>query len=404
MLPFRRPIRVLKIAAATLLLALVALVVVVAFDHTRETYLPRPAGPHKVARTMMVWSDVDRDDPFAPQAGTPRTLLAWIWFPAFAATGAETSQEYLPPAWRQALNEQRGFLVSALLTRNLGTVRVQSIESAVVADSPRRFPVVVFRPGLSALTLGYTALAEDLASRGYVVVGFDAPFRTALVVMPDGRVVLRTAQNNLDRVAANDLEPAALRLQRGWSADIGFALDQLRRLDESHSGPLGDRLDLEHVGVFGHSLGGATAAQFCHDDSRCKAGIDIDGALRGPVVSDGLEQPFLFLLSDHSNEPAAESARIEAQLDSAVRARPKDKQVLVLAGANHFGFSDDGAFLKSPPLRRVLQWSGAIRLEGARQVELTRALTAAFFDAHLKGASPAELARAQAEPEIRREH
>ena len=404
MLPFRRLFRVLKICAAMLLVALVALVGVVAFDHTFETSLPRPGGPREVARTMMVWSDADHADPFAPQPGTPRTLLAWIWYPATVSPGAESAQEYLPRAWRQALNEQRGVLVSALLTRNLGTVRSHSIQSSVVADQPRRFPVVVFRPGLSALTLGYTALAEDLASRGYVVVGFDAPFRTALVVTPDGRVVLRTPQNDLDRLAANELEPAALRLQRGWSADIAFALDQLRQLDESESGLLAGRLDLEHVGVFGHSLGGATAAQFCHDDARCKAGIDMDGALRGSVVSDGLEQPFLFLLSDHSNEPGAESGRIVADLDSAVRARPTEKQVLVLAGANHFGFSDDGAFLKSPPLRRLLRWFGAIRLDGARQIELTRALAAAFFDVHLKGAARSELVRAESEPEVRREY
>ena len=31
------------------------------------------------------------------------------------------------------------------------------------------------------------------------------------------------------------------------------------------------KLEIARLGVFGHSFGGATALQFCHDDSRCKA-------------------------------------------------------------------------------------------------------------------------------------
>ena len=84
---------------------------------------------------------------------------------------------------------------------------------------------------------------------------------------------------------------------------MGFALDQLERLNTSDpSGRFLGRLDMQRVGVFGHSLGGATALQFCHDDSRCKAGIDVDGAPLGNVIAEGVTQPFMFLLSDHSGE------------------------------------------------------------------------------------------------------
>lgn len=47
----------------------------------------------------------------------------------------------------------------------------------------------------------YTTLAEDLASRGYVVVGFDAPFRTTLVVLPDGTIRARTRENDPERAS-----------------------------------------------------------------------------------------------------------------------------------------------------------------------------------------------------------
>ena len=88
-------------------------------------------------------------------------------------------------------------------------------------------------------------------------------------------------QNDLDLVGGPQADQLANKLVQAWTADTGFALDQLERLNASDpSGRFLGRLDMQRVGVFGHSLGGATALLFCHDDSRCKAGIDVDGLPR----------------------------------------------------------------------------------------------------------------------------
>ena len=101
------------------------------------------------------------------------------------------------------------------------------------------------------------------------------------------------------------------RLLTAWTADIVFVLDRLERLNTSdESGRFTRRLGMSRVGVFGHSFGGATSAQFCHEDSRCKAGIDVDGAPHGSVIQAGINRPFLFLLSDHSRESDPESHQI----------------------------------------------------------------------------------------------
>ena len=55
--------------------------------------------------------------------------------------------------------------------------------------------------------------------------------------------------------------------------------------------PFRGRLDLDKIGAVGHSLGGASAAQFCHDDARCAAGVDMDGRLFGTVVTEGAPAP-----------------------------------------------------------------------------------------------------------------
>lgn len=298
-------------------------------------------------------------------------------------------------------------LLTQFVTRDLSRVRTHSIGDAEVSPQQRSYPVVLMRAGLAALTIDYTSLAEDLASHGYVVVGFDAPYRSFVVVFPDGRVIARAPQNNADLGGGSVQEHLANKLVQAWSADMGFALDQLERLNTSDpSGKFLGRLDMQRVGVFGHSLAGATALQFCHDDSRCKAGIDVDGAPLGSVIAEGVTQPFMFLLSDHAGESAdaqtPESIRqAGANIFSIYDRLPGDRRLMIkIRGAGHYMFSDDGAMLKSPLVMRVIRTLGIVRIDGRRQVAVTEHYVNIFFDVYLKGALASEL-RAQPEyPEI----
>jgi len=256
------------------------------------------------------------------------------------------------------------------------------------------------------MTTDYTSLAEDLASHGYVVVGFDAPYRSFAVVLPDGKVVARAPQNDLDLVGGSQADQLANKLVQAWTADTGFALGQLEQLNSSDpSGRFLGRLDLHRVGMFGHSLGGATALQFCHDDARCQAGIDVDGAPLGSVVAEGVTQPFMFLLSDHRSESDAETRPVEANIRSIYDRLPSDRRSQIMVrGANHYMFSDNGAMLKSPLVMRAMHTLGIVRLDGRRQVALTAHYISTFFDVYLKGAPASELERQPEYPEIEYVH
>jgi predicted dienelactone hydrolase len=289
-------------------------------------------------------------------------------------------------------------LLTQFLNRDLSRVRTHSIRDAEVSPQRHSYPVILIRAGLAKLTTDYTSLAEDLASHGYVVMGFDAPYRTIVVVLPDGRVITRARQNDADLVGGLEQEQLANKLVQAWSADMGFALDQLEGLNASDpSGRFLGRLDMQRIGVFGHSLGGATALQFCHDDSRCKAGIDVDGAPLGSVIGEGVTQPFMFLMSNHESEPKAETSQVMANTHSIYDRLPSDRRwMIMIQGANHYMFSDDGAILKSPLLTRVMRTLGIVRLDGRRQIAVTAHYLSTFFDVYLHGAPTSNL---QSEPE-----
>jgi predicted dienelactone hydrolase len=367
-------------------------------DHARETPLPAPTGPFAVGRVTYAWTDPAQAELLTPEPSSPRQVLAWIWYPAAPQEGHTAHDAYLPATWQAALARTTGVLLSEFLTRDLSRVRTHSVRDAPLSPRRRSYPVLLMRGGHSALTTDYTTLAEDLASHGYVVLGFDAPYRTFVVVLPDGRVIVRAPRNNAERVGGPERERLAETLVDAWSSDMSFALDHLARLNASDpSGRFTGRLDLEHVGAFGHSLGGAEALQFCHDDARCKAGIDVDGAPFGSVVVDGVRQPFMFLGSDHRDEPAAETRPIEARIRSIFQRVPDGRGLIVtIRGAGHFGFADD---VKSRLVMSAMRALGHGRLDGQRQLAISVYWIRTFFDVYLQGA-PAERLRRPGDPDV----
>jgi len=370
-------------------------------EHNQEITLPAPTGHFAVGRTTYTWVNNDEIDELAPSGAAKRVVVAWMWYPSAAATTA-TLTEYLPAPWRKALAENSGVLMSRFLTRDLGFVRTHSTSRPDVSPEQRSYPVVILRAGGGALTTDFTTLAEDLASHGYIVVGFDAPYRTFVVVLSDNRVVARPPMNDPENLPADRANRLINRLLLMWTRDTAFVVSQLQQLNAADpSGKLTGRLDIERLGMFGHSFGGATALQFCHDDPRCKAGIDLDGAPYGNVVQEGLKQPFLFILSDHSRELADPASRqIHADFESIYDRLPNGRLFLTIRGANHFSFSDQ-MLVKSHYVIGMMRLLGFGGLEGRRGLAITADYVHTFFDVYLKDAPAVSLEKAsQLYPEV----
>ena len=405
-----RILKGLALFAALAVFALLVLLGSLRLEHTFSTSTPAPTGSFGVGRAIYDWVDATADDSLAPVPGRKRELLVWIWYPSRKRQLAAVPDS-LPAPMRAGIERARApgnplaSLMTNFLTRDPMKLRVHSTPNAELSPEQRKYPVAIMRGGASSGVTNYSTLAEDLASHGYVVVGFDAPYRTSVVVFPDGRTIRRTPENNPELIFGRpDSTRLINRLLAAWIADIGFTLDRLQQLDASDSsGRFTGRLDLSRVGVFGHSLGGATVAQFCHDDSRCKAGIDIDGAPLGTVVREGVPHPFMFLLADygHASDPA--SRTIMANIQSIYDRVPANERLRIsIRGANHFLFSDDGALLKSHILLSALRRIGVVHIDGPRQLAVTAFAVRSFFDGFLKsGGMPSLRDSLPAYPEIR---
>jgi dienelactone hydrolase len=327
-----------------------AIVLLLWFEHRRAVELPVPTGPLPVGRTSVTTGD----------------LRLWIWYPAAAAAPAGA---YLPDAVRTEWERARPGFIN-FLTADLSRVRAHSAHDVALSAAEARYPVVLLGGGGSGTSgLSFSTLAEDLASHGYIVASVDAA----------------AGRNPELCVGRADEEACATEVMTPLVERIGRALDHLKQLS-SDDARFKDRLDVTRVGIVGHSFGGAQAAQFCSQDPRCTAGIDIDGRLYGTVVRSGLSVPFMFLLSDHGSLKDPIDRQIMDQIQAVYDRQPHETRMrTVIGGAHHFTFSDDGALLKSAVFRGLLRLLGRLRIDARRQVEVTAYALRTFFDAHLKG-------------------
>ncbi|MEJ2598559.1 MAG: hypothetical protein P8Z00_09515 [Anaerolineales bacterium] len=352
-------------------------------SRTSVQALPKPSGSYTVGRMQLDWSDPTRIDPLAKQADIPRELAIWIWYPA-QAEAAQKTAPYFPPAWAQARDKDQG--IGIIIERRLTRIRTHSYENAPLSGAQPDYPVLIMEPGLGPAIPDYTVLAENLASHGYIVVGINPSYSSNLVVFPDGRMVTRSALGTLpDNATRAQAEGLGDNLISVWAKDVTFVMNQLGKINASQASPFYQHLDLAHLGVFGHSFGGATAMVVCQQDSRCKAGANLDGTPFGSGLTAPLPVPFLLMSEDYSNGCDWNCSEFR---QAAEHGQPGAVYDLSISGTRHFNFSDLPLRMVPAvrPFFRMAHLIGSI--DPARGEEITNAYLLAFFDRYLKNINP----------------
>lgn len=361
-----RPRAVLIGIGRVLIGVLAAIAIFIAFSvvmRVQTVTLPAVTGEAAVGRTEIALNDAGRVDPFFTD-GRTRELAVWIWYPVVeGASGAPAP--YVPAAWAPLVNVD----VPALLSQDLTTVRTNSIEAAALEGRP---PAVVLMPGLGEPVASYSALAEDLASHGYAVIGIN-PTGSTDVVFPDGHLVGATPSGNVNEMAIDRWYASAGRVADVWAADAEFVVRTL-----AASPPHIGALDFEHVAYIGHSMGGAAAFEACRQDARCGGAVDMDGTLWTDVRNAGVKAPSLLLQDDQRGECDAFCQRAAPDFDKVMAA--ENAQRFAITGSRHMNYSDLG-LLWGPANALVL---GTI--DAQRMTLITRDLVRSFLDAHVRNA------------------
>ncbi|MFG2874811.1 alpha/beta hydrolase family protein [Streptomyces sp. NPDC048337] len=323
--------------------------------------LPGPTGRFSVGQETLHLVDRSRTDPWAERSG-PRELMVTMRYPAHRGGGPV---RYLTREEARLMLIDRGLDKVIPVEPLAGTATHARAGARPVAG---RYPLIVLSPGFTVSRATLTALAEDLASRGYVVAAVDHAYESAGTAFPGGRVLQCLACEKVEAGGATMQTVSDTRAR-----DVSFLLDRLTGPDPAwrHAGII----DRSRIAMAGHSIGGASAAAAMATDPRVLAGVNLDGGLATPVPETGLGgRPFMLIGAQNRGPGGSPTwSRDWPKLDGW-------KRWITFADSGHFTFSDFPAIADQLGLR-----DPEAPLPGDRSVELTRRYVAAFFDQHLKG-------------------
>jgi dienelactone hydrolase len=342
--------------------------------------LPKLTGPFPIGTVTLHLIASAREETQSDHPGEPRELMIQIWYPA----------ERSGP--RQAY---RTWAETELKTEHLALVKTHAAPGVPVATALPQYPIVLFSPSWTGRRNQNTVQAEELASQGFVVVGIDHPYSTDLTIFPDGRTAKTTLSEWLD-CSTDETLAASIRTAEAQvrirAEDARFVLDELERLNRfDPQGLFTNRFDISRAGIFGHSFGGAVAAEVCLTDPRFKAGIDLDGYIFGESTRKPISKPFLVLCDVLPNPMLAEletakgprlrELTFKTQNDRCILHALSESEgyCLSIRGTGHMNFCDSPLY---SPLK-CLTHAGPIRPELA--MEIIDIYMVSFFQTYLNG-------------------
>ena len=323
--------------------------------------LPEPTGDHCIGKTQFRITDASRLELYTDDRADHRELHLKTWYPVPPRAGRARSR-YMEEAILPLVKQQLLIPDAAL------AVTTHAFDDAPMR-SGARYPVVIFSPGFAGVVEGYTAILEEMASHGVVVIAIDHPYVSGATSLSSGEIA--TVQLPADSDGAQEVIRQAAQTM---VEDQRHVLDWLHGLQ---SGRLHGHLDYSRIGAYGHSLGGSSALQSARQDVRVKAAIDIDGSVQGETDVPW-SKPLLFLLAENQvNDPTVQVvvSRAGGMATS-----------FVLAGSGHFDFSDLKLLLQFyVPDRSAPAWKKVDlgTIDGASAIRWTREQVLRFFGRHV---------------------
>ena len=355
---------------------------------------PTLTGAHEVGSRLYHWIDNTNQ----------RELLVQVWYPS--QINEIKCTPYAPDltnAWKAGL-KQSGFPESDI--HQIDEIFVHAIPNASLLNDDMCYPVIFFFHGYVAFRTAYTAYCEELASHGYVVITIGHTYYATLTVFPDQRVIHALPEHH-QQVKLFE-ETTSEREQAIWLQDAKFVLEKFREENEFSGSIFYNRLDLNSIGAVGHSFGGSTALQLCRHEARCKAAVNLDGALFGKNATDDIAKPIMIIVGQLSwnefnkfsdNEIASHTGfpkklipvlrqKYKKDIPTFLNNQSSQAEFIVLDGALHAAFSD-WVLLKNLPLyqsnKKIFNLESLTgSIDGFKIVSKINTLLVKFFNKLLK--------------------
>ncbi|UNK16098.1 Platelet-activating factor acetylhydrolase plasma/intracellular isoform II [Paenibacillus sp. N3/727] len=350
-------------------------------------HLPKPDGPEKVGTQTFHFTDQNRDEVLTDDQSDKRELMVQIWYPT--ENKNNNKREALFPKDKEMFKKYIQTYSNSLSLPDFvfdywkysGT---NSYENVEILPSTSPYPLVLLSHGMGSSKVLHASQAENLASHGFIVVTIDHTYSTFATIFPDGRVTdYKTKMTTIDdRKKVGNI----------WTKDVEFVINQVEKLNSGAiESQFKGKIDLNNIGVMGHSFGGATAFNTTYLDHRIKAGINMDGSLYEVKNRDVINKPFMFIRSGSFKDWLVDFKK-DKNSDNEINKQLSDElhiiknvikhggSTIYVEGTQHFNFTDLQFYSELIKLTGI---TGDIN--GKRGSSLVNQYVLDFFNKQLKG-------------------
>ncbi|MDV4150905.1 acetylhydrolase [Clostridium sp. AL.422] len=325
--------------------------------------LPEPTGNFDVGTVVVDFIDSNRVETLS-KSGDNRKIAVQFWYPS---DRTENDVKY-------------------------------DIEEVSISNAEKEYPFVIFSHGAFGMRMSNASTCRELASHGYIVASIDHAYQAFYTSFADGKVAIvnNSFLNEAIGVQIGDIKgQESFDITHNWLdlrvKDIELLINSVKAGNLGTTGNLlSGHIDVNNIGLFGHSLGGAASAEVARNRDDVKAAIVIDGTMIGDITGlnndgseiireKGFDKPLMLMYGALFLE---EEGKSDSYLPN-IKAYNNSKDAsysLCIKDSGHLNFTDLPRI--SPLLAKNL---GVGKVDSLKCIKSVNNYALAFFDKHIKG-------------------
>ena len=367
--------QLLKILSLTLQLLIIMLTIILLILFPINQ-VPPLTGNYQVGTISFDLVDENRIEIYGNDDTSLRKIRVQMWYPTDDTSG--TKDYWISDG--KFVSEQIASFVNlpGFLSDYVSVIKSNSFINASLAKNLNQIPVIIISHGWTSMRDLHTDYAEMLASNGYLVLGIDHTYGSLGVVFDDGSEVKLNSEALLNANDKNFLS-SANQLVDTYYQDDQLVVDYLDTINQEKSSfsQFANKIDIDNIGILGHSTGGGGAVKLALNNSKIKAVMGLDAwvePLSVSTIAKNLNTPALFLRSEQWSDGPN-----NINLSQIVKNATSDPKVYQINGTIHQDFSMLYMF---DPLGKYFGLSGTVDSDLDREIQ--NAFILNFFNHNLK--------------------
>ena len=319
---------------------------------TDTLQLIKPTGKHLVGTSIFEWTDESRKMRIRPDFSQQRVIVTQFWFPA-KPDSTLTKAPY------------------SVLSKDYQKTFSNSYLRASITEEIDKTPLIIIVPGRGTERFLYTTIAEELASQGFVVASVDMP-EIGYVIYQDGFTLFPSTDfKTPSGMMAGPYELVDAFFERpteiGYQ-DLKFSIEKITEINTT---VFEGKIDLNTIGVFGHSLGGRIAGELTARSEKVKALATMEGIPPRDVRYEGkIVVPSLMMCGSGTLKYAVDN------YNSFIDNRKNTVYMTELVDFGHNSMTDNPY---------IYPKSFSYQINPQKALEISRTLLTDFFTEYLSG-------------------